>query len=206
MHPNPAFRGTETETSLAFARERGFGLLVLNGLETPLLAHVPFLVAADGASVDLHLARSNPIARAVGAQAQAALAVVGPDGYISPDWYGVPDMVPTWNYVAVHLIGTLERLPDDAMHDMLVRQSAAFEARLAPKLPWTLSKMSGEALARLMRMIVPFRLTIDDVQSTWKLSQNRTEDARLAAAAGLEDAGFGQETEELARMMRDLPE
>ena len=206
MHPNPAFRGTETETSLAFARERGFGLLVLNGLETPLLAHVPFLVAADGASVDLHLARSNPIARAVGAQALATLAVVGPDGYISPDWYGVPDMVPTWNYVAVHLIGTLERLPDDAMHDMLVRQSAAFEARLAPKLPWTLSKMSGEAIARLMRMIVPFRLTIDDVQSTWKLSQNRTEDARLAAAAGLEDAGFGQETEELARMMRDLPE
>jgi transcriptional regulator len=166
---------------------------------------VPFLLAVDGLSVDLHLARSNVIARAVSTSMAATIAVAGPDGYISPDWYGVPDMVPTWNYVAVHLIGTLERLPDAAMRDMLVRQSAAFEARLSPKPQWTLDKMSDEAVGRLMRMIVPFRLTISDVQSTWKLSQNRTEDARLAAAAGMEEGGFGQETSELAGLMRNSP-
>jgi transcriptional regulator len=205
MHPNSAFRGTDQDTSLAFARERGFGLLTLNGPVTPLLAHIPFLLAADGLSVDLHLARSNAIARAVPGQAQANLVVIGPDGYISPDWYGVPDMVPTWNYVAVHMTGTLERLPDTVMRDMLVRQSAAFEARLAPKPQWTLDKMSDEAFARMMRMIVPFRLTISDVQSTWKLGQNRTDSARLGAAEGLDEAGFGQETGELARLMRKLP-
>jgi transcriptional regulator len=205
VHPNPAFRGTDHQTSLAFARERGFGLLTLNGDQTPLLAHVPFLVAADGLTVDLHLARSNPIARAVSADTAATLAVTGPYGYISPDWYGVPDMVPTWNYVAVHMIGRLDRLPDEAMRDMLVRQSAAFEVRLAPKPEWTLDKMSDEAIARLMRMIVPFRLTISDVQSTWKLSQNRSDEARLNAASGVEASGIGQETNTLAGLMRRLP-
>lgn len=170
------------------------------------MAHVPFLLADDGESVDLHLARSNAIARAVSVEARAVLAVTGPDGYISPDWYDVPDMVPTWNYVAVHLIGRLERLPDAAMRDMLVRQSHAFEARLAPKPEWTLDKMSDEAVARLMRMIVPFRLHVEEVQSTWKLSQNRTEEARLNAAAGLETSSQGQGTGALARLMRQPPE
>ena len=44
-----------------------------------------------------------------------------------------PGQVPTWNYAAVHLHGTLSlALPAD-LHPMLRRLSAAFESRLAPK-------------------------------------------------------------------------
>ena len=65
-----------------------------------------------GDAVWLHLVRSNPIARsACRAGAGCDDRGVGPDSYISPDWYGVPDQVPTWNYVAVHLRGTLEQRP-----------------------------------------------------------------------------------------------
>ena len=106
MHPNSAFRQTSAAANLAFARARGFGMLTLNGPEGPLAAHVPFLIDAEGTALDLHLARSNPIARAP-LPASALMAVSGPDAYISPDWYGVADQVPTWNYVAVHLRGTL---------------------------------------------------------------------------------------------------
>jgi predicted FMN-binding regulatory protein PaiB len=101
MHPNPAFRQMPADRNLAFARDRGFGLLALNGPDGPLAAHVPFLIAPDGASLDLHLARSNAVARAA-LPAPALLAVGGPDGYISPDWYGLPDQVPTWHHVAAH--------------------------------------------------------------------------------------------------------
>lgn len=47
MHPNPAFRQVPPEESLAFARDRGFGMLCINGEAGPVLAHVPFLVSAD---------------------------------------------------------------------------------------------------------------------------------------------------------------
>ena len=45
------------------------------------------------------------MARAIANGAAVRLIVEGPEGYISPDWYGVADQVPTWNYVAVHLVG-----------------------------------------------------------------------------------------------------
>ena len=182
MHPNPAFRGTHRLLNLKFAAERGFGILSINAKNGPLLSHVPFLLAPDGQSLDLHLVRSNPIARAVTDPTPAVVAVQGPDAYISPDWYGLPDQVPTWNYVAVHLRGQIERLPDGSMRDMLDRQSADFERRLAPKPPWTTDKMTPEVLDRMMRSILPFRMLIETVDGTWKLNQNKPEAARLAAA------------------------
>lgn len=200
MHPNPAFRKTPRETNLDFARERGFGTIAANGPEGPLAAHVPFILSDDGAVLDTHLVRSNPLARAL--PAPALVAVNGPDGYISPDWYGLGDQVPTWNYVAVHLRGTLELRPAEELRDLLDRQSAHFEALLHPKPAWTAGKMSDGLVEKMMRAIVPCRMHIDDVQGTWKLNQNKPGAARLSAAAHLEAWGTGPEARFLAALMR----
>lgn len=94
------------------------------------------------------------------------------------------DQVPTWNYVAVHLIGRLELQPQNRLRELLDRQSAVFENRLAPKPAGTTAKMNPEALERMMWHIVPCRLAIEDVQGTWKLKQNKATEARLGAAKG----------------------
>ena len=104
MHPNPVFRAEDRARHVEFARDRAFGVLALSAEEGPLLSHVPFLLSEDGSMADLHLVRSNPVVRALHEPQRAKIAVQGPDAYISPDWYGVEDQVPTWNYVAVHLI------------------------------------------------------------------------------------------------------
>lgn len=202
MHTNPAFRQMPEAESLAFVRNRGFGTLMMSGEPLPLVSHVPFLLAKDGRSADLHLTRPNPIARAVAAEVPAMIAVAGPDGYISPDWYGLDGQVPTWNYVAIHLVGHLERRPDAEMLPLLDRLSDHFEARLAPKPVWKTAKLDPEALSRLLRMIVPFRFHVTEVRSTWKLGQNKPDDARLAAAEAMAETGFGQEIGELAALMR----
>jgi transcriptional regulator len=191
MHTNPAFRAASLADNLAFARARGFGILMLNGAEGPLAAHVPFLISPDGTFADLHLTRSNPIARAA-LPAPAVIAVSGPDTYISPDWYEAEDQVPTWNYVAVHLRGTLSPLPADFLRTHVDALSAEHESRLLPKTPWVSGKMSQGVMPRMMRMILPFRLSITSVNGTWKLGQNKTAAVREAAARHLadsEDAG-----------------
>ncbi|WP_370311635.1 FMN-binding negative transcriptional regulator [Sagittula sp.] len=204
MHTNPAFRQTEETVALDFARSRAFGTLCLSTGAAPHLAHVPFLLAGDGRTVDLHLTRSNPIARACREPREVTLAVTGPDGYVSPDWYGLDDQVPTWNYVAVHLSGTLQPLPPEDLPDMLARQSAAFEDFIPGKTPWTMDKMSEETTARFLRMILPFRLQVAQVDSTFKLNQNKPEDARRSAARHIEE-GFGSDLAHLANLMRTPP-
>lgn len=201
MHPNPAFRTAAAEANLAFARNRGFGILTVNGPDGPIAAHVPFLISADGATIDLHLARSNAIARSP-LPAKALIAVSGPDAYISPDWYGVPDQVPTWNYVAVHLRGTLRELPAETLRDHADALSARFEADLLPKKPWVSGKMTKGVMERMMRMIIPFRFDIDVVDGTWKLNQNKGANVRLAAAAMLAERPSQGTAQVLAGLMK----
>ena len=202
MHPNPIFHDADVHKNLEFARARGFGMLAVNGPDAPMLSHVPFLLGADGAVADLHLVRSNPIARGLGDPVRAKIAVSGPDSYISPDWYGVADQVPTWNYVAVHLTGTLSRLPQLEMRAMLDRQSAAYEDRLRPKPPWTTGKMTPDVLEKMMRMIVPCRFEVESVKGTWKLSQNKPGDVRRRAADAVGISGFGSEVAAMSALMQ----
>jgi transcriptional regulator len=201
MHPNPAFREDDQARALVTARERGFGVLTVAGPEGVLASHVPFVLEAT--TVAAHLSRAGAVARRLrDGPAQALLIVSGPDAYISPDWYGVEDQVPTWNYVAVHLRGTLRLLPAAALRPHLERLSATHEAQLAPKPPWTMNKMTPGVAERMMRQIVPVEMTVASVEATFKLNQNKTEAARLAAADAVEGAGYGQEPRALAALMR----
>lgn len=203
MHPNPAFRQEPRDRNVAFARARGFGVLTINGPDGPLAAHIPFLLNEDASLAELHLARSNPIARA-SLPTPALIAVSGPDAYISPDWYGpheqVPDQVPTWNYVAVHLRGTLELLPEDALHPHLDALSAEHETRIAGKRPWTSAKMTEGAMPRMMRMILPFRFRVSSVEGTWKLNQNKTPELRARVAEALSHGN--PSAQEIAALIR----
>lgn len=202
MHPNPVFHTADGPDNLAFARERGFGVLAVADGDAPRLSHVPFLLNEAGDTLELHLVRSNPVARALSTPRTATVAVSGPDSYVSPDWYELADQVPTWNYIAVHLTGVLERRPQAELRDLLDRQSAQFEAQLRPKPPWRAEKMDAEVLARMMRMIVPCRMRITGVDGTWKMNQNKPDAVRLRAADHVDAYGIGMETALLAGLMR----
>lgn len=206
MHPNPGFHTASTDQNLSFARDRGFGVLTIGGSggpDGPLASHIPFVLSGDGSGFGAHLVRSNPVARFLeDKECPALLIISGSDGYISPDWYDLGDQVPTWNYVAVHLRGVLRRLPDDRLRPHLAALSAQFERRLAPKPVWTMDKVAPEALARLERMIVPVAFTIESVDGTWKLSQNKPAAARIGAADALAQSDLGMMAAELTDLMR----
>ena len=202
MHPNPAFRGTPRERNMDFAREQGFGVMAVATEGEPLMSHIPFLLSEDGNRAEFHLVRSNPIARMLKSPRKARIAVQGPHGYISPDWYGVADQVPTWNYIAVHLSGEISLQPMEALRDLLDRQSALFEERLLPKIPWTTDKMTADVLQKMMRQIVPCVMRVDEIAGTWKLNQNKPVAVREDAAKHVDGYGIGMEPRILAALMR----
>lgn len=202
MHPNSIFHDADSQRNLDFARERAFGILSVNGDDGPLLSHIPFVLSEQGDVADLHLVRSNPIARNLTVPLKAKIAASGGDSYISPDWYGIEDQVPTWNYVAVHLTGVLELCPQEELRALLDRQSAFFEDQLLPKAPWKTDKMTPDVLDKMMRQIVPCRFTITGVDGTWKLSQNKPDPVRMRAADGVAAYGIGTDQAVLAALMR----
>ncbi len=151
----------------------------------------PSCSSADATTADLHLARSNPIARA-DLPAPALIAVSGPDAYVSPDWYGAAtDQVPTWNYVAVHLRGTLAALPVETLRAHVDALSARLrEPTCCPRHHGLPTKMTEGVMHRMMRMILPFRLTID--RHRRHLEAEPEQDARDAPRGGRRALGPGR--------------
>jgi len=199
MHPNAAYRWEDCAAMRALVAELGFGQLFAATPDGPRVAQVP-VVWLDDDTLGLHVARGNGIARHLDG-ATGLFTVLGPDGYVSPDWYGLgPDQVPTWNYVAVELEGTMRRMSDQDLVAQLDRLSAEQEAKLAPKTPWTRDKMDPGLFGRLTTAIIGFRLEIAAWRGTLKLGQNKPEAARLAAASGADASG----RRGIAHWMRNL--
>ena len=191
MHPNSQFRQTPEQKAAAQAALRDFGQLAINGTQgglgysAPLVSHIPFVFQNEDL-VLAHLVRSNPIFKALqtGA-APAVLSIDIADAYISPDWYQADDQVPTWNYIAVQLRGQLSLMQDSELEKVLELTSERFEADLAPKPAWTMDKMSDKAKTSMMRAIAPIQLRMEDIQSTWKLNQNKSPEDRAGVIEAL---------------------
>lgn len=187
MYVPKAFRSDDAE-AIGFLKERAFGVLVAEGADGPTGVQVPFLTLEhhDGSvSLELHVARTNPIHEVIGESCRVLLICQGPDAYISPDWYGVADQVPTWAYRAVHVSGIAHVLPESDIRGVVDRLSAHFEARLAPKKPWTSDKTAPEKLEAMTRAIVAIGVAVEAIEGADKLNQHKGEPALRGAAKGL---------------------
>ncbi len=199
MHPNAHFRWDDRDALRSFAREIGFGTVFAATPDGPRVAHIPF-VFLDDDRIGFHVARGNGIARHLDGM-QALMVVNGPDAYVSPDWYGMDDQVPTWNYLALELEGTVTRMDDAALAAQTEALSSEQERRLAPKPEWTRAKMSDGLFEKMLGAITGFELRITAWRSTAKLGQNKPAEARARVADALDERG----QKAVAHLMRSLP-
>ena len=205
MHPNPIFKKSNEQLNIDFVRQRSFGTLAINAKDAPLLSHVPFLLSEDGKNLEAHLVRSNPILKLIESESDVVISVLGPDSYISPDWYKIDDQVPTWNYIAVHLRGKMIAKPATELRGVLERLSQHLEQRLLPKPIWKIDKVEERALAKMERMIVPITMAVSSIEGTWKLAQNKSDGVRLSAAEAVAKNGIGSQIAELAELIKNPP-
>lgn len=197
MHPAKPFRETDPERLAALVADVGLALVIGVADGRPRVAHAPVLLA--GQRLRFHLSRANPLAVALEAQPHALAVVTGPQAYVSPDWYGLPDQVPTWNYLSAEIEGPLRRLDDTEATALLDDLSAALEAKLAPKLAWTRAKMSPGRFEAMLGGITAFEMTIERLEGVRKLGQNKPDAAQAALAEALAAVG-GEDATALARL------
>jgi transcriptional regulator len=199
----PQFR-IEEERALAFAAERGFGVIVAADERGPRGSHVPFMVQQrdDRVIVQIHLTAKNPLVELADGVRRFLLIVAGDDAYVSNDWYASRDNVSTWLYEAVHLSGVAhlrDRNENRAHGDALL---AVSEVRL-PKQPWNLAQMEPTKRETMLASIRVIDLVVDQIEGQSKLNQHKSDEDHVAVAnqlARAEETG----SRRLAERMRAL--
>jgi transcriptional regulator len=197
MHPNPLFRSEDDALHSKLISEVAFGMVFLTTSDGPRVAHVPMLAYGKD-DIRFHLARSNALTKHLDG-ARALITINGPDGYVSPRWYDNRDTVPTWDYTALELEGTVSRLSDDDLETLLQDVITTFEGRIEGE-PWLASESSEKVWSGLFKGIAGFSLKVEERRPTFKLSQKKSEGERTRIAAGVETYGNAA----LATWMREV--
>lgn len=187
MHPNRKFHIEDRSAMAGFVREQGFGIVVAQTAEGLRAVHVPVLLDAD--RLRFHVSKGNLIHRALTNGGEALFIASGVHGYVSPDWYGLEDRVPTWNYVAVELDGHVRTLGEDELIRLLDEMSDHHEAKLAPKPAWHRAKMSKGRFEGLLKAITGFEMIVGGWRGTAKLNQDKSDEVRSRLADALEKHG-----------------
>ncbi|MBP9234968.1 MAG: FMN-binding negative transcriptional regulator [Hyphomonadaceae bacterium] len=192
MYALPAFRVDDTSDLAAFIEARRFATLIVSGESGPQAAHIPMIINRDatGAPVSLegHVARGNPVA-GLSARPTRALAIFsGADAYVTPSLYLSKrehgKVVPTWNYIAIHVAGVVEAFSNaDALRQQVSRITDLMEQPATA--PWAVSDAPEDYISKMLNAITGVRLTIDAIEGVRKLSQNRPEGDRAGVLNGL---------------------
>jgi transcriptional regulator len=198
----PAFAQKSLPELHSFMERNSFATLVTRHFDGRMVAsHIPLLLVREGSEYGQllgHVARGNDQWRDLAAEALAIFT--GPHAYVSPRWYEARDVVPTWNYVAVHVYGPVEIISERSeFRELLRRLVDTYEA--GTEDPWSLER-SGDAVDRMLGGIVGFRIHIMRIEGKWKLSQNHPVERQKKVITALESQ-TNEDAREIAAMMRE---
>lgn len=203
MYIPPKYKITDIEEVRNFIQNNSFGILI-NMLEgKPWATHIPLELETNAASEDIligHISKGNPQWKAFIENPQVMAIFSAPHAYISSSWYD-HENVPTWNYIAVHVYGTLRVIEGDELFRALKKLTDKYEA--GSEIPVQVEKMSPEYIQREMRGIVGFEIKIEEIHAAKKLSQNRDATNFQNVIQALEKRGAGYDLE-IAKEMKKL--
>lgn len=190
LYVPPAFAEEDLETLHGLIERHPFATLVSVVEGLPFGTHLPMLLdreASARGTLEGHFARANPHWRALDGETPALAIFHGPHAYVSPSGYASAPAVPTWNYVAVHVIGKPHVVTDpSALSAMVDRAVETFER--GQREPWR-ARLPDDYRAKMLKGIVGFRLEIERLEGKLKLSQNKSPADREGVLRALEASG-----------------
>ncbi|MFH8735421.1 FMN-binding negative transcriptional regulator [Streptomyces sp. NPDC017964] len=161
-----------------------FGQLSVNGLPGQAPMVVPTHFTSDNSRLLIHLARPNPVWKAIENDPNVTFTVIGDYAFVPGPWRAKPDTpptdgVPTSYYAAVqftcraHIVDTPE-----AKAELLRRQLAHFQ----PNGDHALVAVDQPPYGRMLSGIRGLRLDVTEVRAKFKYDDNKPAEHRTAVA------------------------
>ena len=177
MYNIPHFKENDNAVLLKFIHDHPFAFLAgsfANGKQ--VATQIPLLPEErqDGIYITGHIMRNTTHHKAFLENPQVLAVFTGPHTYISGSWYSEPRTASTWNYMSVHISGSIQFLSNDALIELMKKLTLRFEnydrdsSTIYDNLP-------ADYVQKLMPAITGFQIRAEQIENVFKLSQNRDE-------------------------------
>lgn len=202
IHPWDA--GADQAEWTSFVSTHSFGHLIASGRDRDVPVVVPTqFVLVDPAQVVLHLARPNPIWRALEENPRALLSVAGDWAYVPAAWKAIGDEdprrgVPTTYYAAVQFAADTEIVDDEAGKAEILR------LQLADTEPGS-DAVDPLEHGRTLNGIRGLRLRVTEVRAKFKYGGNADDAHRTSIIGHLHQRGGPGDTAAATHLRRRTP-
>jgi len=172
MYTPNNYKNEDFKKIKSFISENSFGILINQSNGKLTATHIPLILDINNKGEDIltgHISKANPQWKNFNNNQEVLAIFSGPHSYISSSWYEKED-APTWNYIAVHVYGVIKIIEGDELLNSLKNLVNKYEKD--SENPVKVENMSESNLKQI-NGIVGFSIQINDIQATYKLSQNR---------------------------------
>ena len=194
------FKINDKEVMYELIEKYSFATLFSQHNGQPCATHLPLLVNKDQSALYGHMARANK--QWNDALNQQVLAVFhGPHCYISPVYYETKKaVVPTWDYVSVHVYGKMEIIHEKNM--VLQHLNDLVNQYEQPDTTYNYEDLDSNMVEGMVRELVAFRIKITKIEAQARLSQNHTKERQELIIKHLE-SNPDQNDRQIAALMRN---
>ncbi|TDI71393.1 MAG: FMN-binding negative transcriptional regulator [Bacteroidetes bacterium] len=195
MYPPPHHQVKDIDKMIAVIKNYPLGMLISTKDGVPYVTHIPIIYNEEKGKLVAHIDKYNPQLDSLVDGAEVTVVFKGPDTYISPSIYTTKQL-PTWNYIIVHITGTITLIKDqEATEDTLIAMTEFLES---PDHKFILDK-DNPGMKRSINYIQAFDITITKWDGKFKLSQDKIEQDQenakqeLIKKSGEDTTGFIEE-------------
>ncbi len=144
----------------------------------PVATQVPVFIEETGGRkiVRGHIMRNTDHHKAFLHNENVLVVFTGPHTYVSGTWYSNPHTPSTWNFMSVHVKGIVRFLDENALIDVLRMTTLHFENHNQQSTTIFDNLPSGYT-QKLMKAIVAFEIEVKEIDTVFKLSQDRDEES-----------------------------
>jgi|SRR6185436_2649576 len=178
MYNLPHYKEHDQSKIIEFMKGHPFAMLIGCADDRPAATQIPLLFdEREGKMILLgHMMRKMDHQLTFEKNSQVLVIFTGPHTYVSASLYTDPHQGSTWNYMSVHVRGTLRFLDQQGLENALRKLTLHYEKNNAHS-PTVFDNLSEDYRSKMMKSIVAFEIEVDSMEPVFKLSQNRDKES-----------------------------
>lgn len=191
MYNLPYHKEKDPEAIRDFIARHPFAFLTgCDASNRPVATQIPVFLEEVGGRQVLrgHIMKNTDHHKAFAHNPNVLAVFTGHSTYVSGTWYTNPHTPSTWNYMSVHARGTIRFFQGEELEEVMRKTTLHFEGN-NPASTTVYDNVPEDFRRKYMPAIVGFEVLIEEMDTVFKLSQDRDEKSYHNIMAELKKQG-----------------